>query len=285
MAKEDLLEFLSLDKFLLYNKINKGEYQSKTTPQVAPRGEKHKCFWNSPSKSYNLTNIIPESPKLNDEQIMNFTISSISFLKFKVDSNWANQVEPDPNVKPQTHVVRQRTVPNYNVSNDNYYLKGNTYSLSNYIVSLGSEFFEIDSIEDFLSQQECYCQSYKLNTMINYIGHEEKTLRSYIKPKLVKRDFKVSKWLFEFDFLFVEYEKGVTSIDKENLDKIHALNLDNLKPAYNIGLNIFNISDYHKLNVTKLDLTALIDLEKDSSVYKIGCSVYKGNYINYYNYI
>ena len=46
------------------------------------------------------------------------------------DKNWSTQKNPDPNVEPQSHVVRSKTYSNYFVKNGNHTLKSNYYIYS-----------------------------------------------------------------------------------------------------------------------------------------------------------
>ena len=56
------------------------------------------------------------------------------FVAASVDRKWLDQAHPDPQVPPQSHVVRARTDPNYFVSVNNYSIQGKNkfYSRVNY---------------------------------------------------------------------------------------------------------------------------------------------------------
>src|SRR5690348_3472503 len=90
--------------------------------------------------------IVKPQSSLNDK---NKFIFSIIRLK-RPDSSWNSQIKPDPNVLPQTHLVRGRTIHNYTVKNNHYIFRGNDYFYSNPVIYNDSANYEIDDYNAFI---------------------------------------------------------------------------------------------------------------------------------------
>lgn len=83
--------------------------------------ENFSCYWND-YKEYNLKDFVD----LDKKQII--------FFKFRTDSHWFVQDQPDPNIPPQSFAVFIRSNSSDVYSNSNYFIKGNNYFLSNPII-------------------------------------------------------------------------------------------------------------------------------------------------------
>ena len=74
------------------------------------------------------------------------------------DEDWGNQENPDPKVKPQSHVVRSKLNKNYFVKNGNHTLKSNYYFYSYPIISINDDEKNnlriIDDIDSFFYEDE-----------------------------------------------------------------------------------------------------------------------------------
>ena len=76
------------------------------------------------------------------------------------DYDWSKQENPDPDVKPQSHVVRNKVNKNYYVKNGNYSLKSNYYFYSYPIIIFDNDadkkdnLYIIDDIDSFFYEDE-----------------------------------------------------------------------------------------------------------------------------------
>lgn len=93
------------------------------------------CYWSNYSQTYSFT--IPTHNKhISTNTTFDTDIKgSIYFIRGEApDSTWSTQEHPDPNVSPQSHVVRSKTNLTYFLSNGNYTVKSNYYFYSYPIV-------------------------------------------------------------------------------------------------------------------------------------------------------
>ena len=82
------------------------------------------------------------------------------------DENWGEQKNPDPNVKPQSHVVRSKIDKNYFVKNGNHSLKTNYYFYSYPIIALENDESNlkiVDDIDSFFYEDEFNIMKLLLN--------------------------------------------------------------------------------------------------------------------------
>ena len=81
---------------------------------------------------------------------------SIFFIKGEgPDQDWGKQENPDPKVKPQSHVVRSKLNSNYSIKNGNYSLKSNYYIYSYPVVAYDDgEIQIVDDIDSFFYESE-----------------------------------------------------------------------------------------------------------------------------------
>ena len=81
---------------------------------------------------------------------------SIFFIKGEgPDQDWGKQENPDPKVKPQSHVVRSKLNSNYSIKNGNYSLKSNYYIYSYPVVAFDDgEIQIVDDIDSFFYEKE-----------------------------------------------------------------------------------------------------------------------------------
>ena len=71
------------------------------------------------------------------------------------DESWKEQGNPDPNVSPQSHVVRSKTNNTYFIKNGNYSLKSNYYFYSYPVVVFDNgEIYVIDDVESFFYEND-----------------------------------------------------------------------------------------------------------------------------------
>lgn len=105
------------------------------------------------------------------------TLSIIKILN--PDSDWTTQHKPDPNVPPQSHQVRARTISNYNVRNANYILKGNTYFYSYPVIRTSKgDLIELDNLESYLFTSQ----------YISFLGREHSSEGAYVEIKAYIKD-------------------------------------------------------------------------------------------------
>ena len=88
---------------------------------------------------------------------INNNLKNINYLIFiegeGPDQDWGKQTNPDPNVPPQTHVVRSKLNSNYSIFNGNYTLGSNYYFYSYPMILINNQLKIIDDIDTFLYQE------------------------------------------------------------------------------------------------------------------------------------
>ena len=84
------------------------------------------------------------------------------------DEDWGNQENPDPNVKPQSHVVRSKLNKNYFVKNGNHTLKSNYYFYSYPIININDNRKEnlliVDDIDSLFYEDEFNMMKLMINS-------------------------------------------------------------------------------------------------------------------------
>jgi hypothetical protein len=93
------------------------------------------CFWKNFNSSFDQELDI----KNNTENFLYFLIG------YKSDADWKNQKVPDPQVKPQSHLVNRKLNSSFYEENENFFIQSSTYFTSNPIVYLKNHFLiEVD---------------------------------------------------------------------------------------------------------------------------------------------
>ena len=95
------------------------------------------CYWENYSE-YKLSDFV------------DLRMKKIIYIMFAADGSWSNQNQPDPNIPPQSFAVNLRK-GNFSESNQNYYVKGNEYFRSNYVVVNEKESISEIKLVDFNS--------------------------------------------------------------------------------------------------------------------------------------
>ena len=92
------------------------------------------CYWSNYSQTYSFS--IPTHKHLSTNNTFDADFKgTIYFIRGEApDETWSTQEHPDPNVLPQSHVVRSKSNISYYVSNGNYTVKSNYYFYSYPIV-------------------------------------------------------------------------------------------------------------------------------------------------------
>ena len=84
------------------------------------------------------------------------------------DEDWGNQENPDPNVKPQSHVVRSKLNKNYFVKNGNHTLKSNYFFYSYPIIIIDnnakSDIRIVNDIDSFFYEDEFHMMKLIINS-------------------------------------------------------------------------------------------------------------------------
>jgi hypothetical protein len=158
------------------------------------------CIWGKFNQNKNNWDILEIKPREN--HILYIQLISI-------DRAFANQNTPKPEIKPQTHLVRLRTVQNYTVSNDNYILKGNDKYVSNPIMNINSTLIEIDDYNAYLLNSN-------MISLIDYNCNCSKNIKAIIDIKRSECSCKSSEWLFNVNVRLI-YNPNEIKIDNMNL--------------------------------------------------------------------
>ena len=113
------------------------------------------------------------------------------------DESWKEQENPDPKVKPQSHVVRSKLNSHYFIKNGNYTLKSNYYFYSYPIVVLDNgEITIIDDVDSFFYE-------HNLNFMNLIISSNDKNFKIhpqfFCKIKEVSTNYLSSETIFEIN--------------------------------------------------------------------------------------
>ena len=145
------------------------------------------------------------------------------------DEDWGNQVNPDPNVKPQSHVVRSKLNKNYFVKNGNHTLKSNYYFYSYPIINIedyGKENLRIvDDVDSLFYEDE-----FNMMKLIINSNNKEATFNSLFRFYKKNNDnILTSENIFDVDVkidIHLGQKKNLIGSDK-NLNLIGTiLNLD-----------------------------------------------------------
>ena len=134
----------------------------------------------------------------DSNQIINIDLKNnyLALIKLtNVDNIWSNQISPEPLIKPQTHIVRLRSVSNYTVKNENYILNGNNYFLSNRIFKKDNITYEIDDNNAYLFNSNMV----KANTIIN----NNFRIKAFYNFEKFANFTKTSEWLFRLNLSFI----------------------------------------------------------------------------------
>ena len=108
-----------------------------------------------PGGNYDYLGNILNSKQLKFDKYMNHK-GSIYYIQGEgPDQEWKNQRNPDPNVEPQSHVVRSKVNSSYFVKNGNYSLKSNYYFYSYPVVVFDNgEVYIVDDIDSFFYDKD-----------------------------------------------------------------------------------------------------------------------------------
>lgn len=105
------------------------------------------CYWRDIERNQQSSKLIYDIPSiaLNNTKTYNPKAKgTITFYKgINPDLEWKIQTKPDPNIPPQSHVVKSKTDPVYNITNRNYSLKSNNKFYSYPFISFNNGFFII----------------------------------------------------------------------------------------------------------------------------------------------
>lgn len=135
------------------------------------------CYWND----YSKTQYLEINSTIFDKKT-SFSYESKGIIYFirgeGPDSEWKGQLKPDPDVKPQSHIVKSKAKEDYNVSNGNYTLGSNYYFYSHPIMVLENGFVtvvdDIDSLfyeinkEVHLIPFHSIINDYNISTLIDF---------------------------------------------------------------------------------------------------------------------
>ena len=168
------------------------------------------CYWSDYSKTYNLeinSTIIDDRAPFSYE-----SKGTIYFIRGEgPDSEWKSQIKPDPNVEPQSHIVKSKTIKNYNISNGNFTLRSNYYFYSHPIIILENGFVSVvDDIDSLF---------YKMNQDVLLIPFHS-TMYDYNLSTLVDFEQKKNSHSLSSEIVF---EVSVTILFSESNSKISSI--------------------------------------------------------------
>ena len=116
------------------------------------------------------------------------------------DEDWGNQQNPDPNVKPQSHVVRSKLNKTYFVKNGNHTLKSNYYFYSYPIININDNTEEnnlriVDDIDSLFYEDE-----YNMMKLIINSNNKDATFNPIVRfNKKNKDNILTSENIFDVD--------------------------------------------------------------------------------------
>ena len=160
------------------------------------------------------------------------------------DENWGMQGNPDPNVKPQSHVVRSKIDKNYLVRNGNYTIKSNYFFYSYPIIVLNDEDNNdnnikiVDDIDSFFYEDEFNL----MKLIINSINNKEFIINSQIRFIKVNNDNNLltSENIFDvnirLDIKLNQQEKNLIK-EKDNINVLSSILLSNEENNTNLNSN------------------------------------------------
>jgi hypothetical protein len=210
-----------------------------------------------------MKDFLNNTKSTNYFNITDYKDSIIILKMLGIDQDLLIQNNPNPNVLPQSHLSKSRSLTNYTAENDNYILKGSDYFYSNpVLINLSGKAVEIDDLSAFWLNQlpkslemEKYTDIAVLvdNKTLAYNIYSDMNIKTY-------RDFQyTSDWLFSITFNFI------ISDGKLNENDV-----------------IKYMGVLNNLNITALDNNRIHFLSYNSTTNKtdtnsFDCEIYKGN--------
>ncbi len=218
------------------------------------------CYWNNINNlekipEFNIT--IPGSSNNFKDFNFDFKKGNIYFIKGEgPDKNWEKQNEPDPNIKPISHVVNSKINENYSIEYGNYSLKSNYYLLSHPIINFENNFTAIiDDIDNLF---------YTIpNSEIKLIFSE----LSYFPNNYYLKSHVDIKGNFNNNTL-------LTSEIEYKFNLLILLTQNNFEEANQYLIQIINLNKIANNVIGKL---AFNYLEHNLQYYQFECDLYKGN--------
>jgi hypothetical protein len=148
--------------------------------------------------------------------------NSVAILKtLGVDYDLLSQDKPEPNVPPQSHLIKVRSEKNYKAENDNYILKGNDQFYSNpVIITTVGKLIEIDDHCAYLLSKNnslLYLEQFteviskENENTVNY------TIESGLNIHIFDEVNYTSDWLFEISLNFL-INKSQNKVKRSEID-------------------------------------------------------------------
>lgn len=173
-----------------------------------------------PGGNYDYLNILKSKQIKLNKYIHNK--GSIYYIRGEApDQEWKKQSNPDPNVEPQSHVVRSKTNSSYFVKNGNYSLKSNYYFYSYPIITLdNAELHIVDDVDSFFYDKDLEL----MQLIINPIEQNYKVVSQiYCQRKLTDKKipyFLSSENIFRLDLEMHIYENKGDKLKNNIKEKI-----------------------------------------------------------------
>ena len=165
------------------------------------------------------------------------------------DENWGEQKNPDPNVKPQSHVVRSKIDKNYFVKNGNHSLKTNYYFYSYPIIALENDESNlkiVDDIDSFFYEDEFNIMKLLLN-----LDNKEFDVNSQIRfSKVNNKSILTSENIFNVNIrIDIKPKQQNIILNNERKNKNQNINLFStiIFPNDETNNNIY-LNCYHNIN-------------------------------------
>jgi hypothetical protein len=148
-----------------------------------------------------------------------------------VDNAFSSQSKPKPEIKPQGHLVRLRSITNYTVSNDNYILKGDDRFISNPIININGNYVEIDDYNAYIFN----------SSMLSLIDNNStKNIQTYINVTRTECSCKSNDWHFDVSVKYI-YNPNNTNLDNITLNKKDTTEFN----LYNKNLNCDEVNSFN----------------------------------------
>ena len=164
------------------------------------------------------------------------------------DENWGMQNNPDPNVLPQSHVVRSKIDKNYFVKNGNHSLKTNYYFYSYPIIAIDNEENNlkiVDDIDSFFYEDEFNIMKLLLN-----LDNKEFDVNSQIRfTKVNNKSVLTSENIYDVNIRVDIKLNQQNKINDEKKNKNQNINLFSsiIFPNDESNNNIY-LTCYHNIN-------------------------------------
>ena len=206
------------------------------------------------------------------------------------DEDWGKQENPDPNVKPQSHVVRSKLNKNYFVKNGNHTLKSNYYFYSYPIINIKDNTKEnlriVDDVDSLFYEDE-----FNMMKLIINSNYKEASFNSLIRFNRKNKDnILISENIFDVDVkIDIQFDQKNNLIgNNKNLNLVGTiLYLNNeTKSDLNCFFNPYSKSIFYiKCDIAQAKTGSYIRQFLTNAILKFDLKQEKKTILNFYGII